>query len=160
MDHDKQGHRTNRRYKAALWALGVVVVLFFPFSTGVVPAWTVYIVDTSHEPLRGITARETWQDHNVETESHEASAFSNDAGKVVFPTRSIRASIAERTIGFANNLWNADHAFWGNTAQVYVWEPCYKTERSQFRETRMRADTIVLQRVETVSEPCCSPPRA
>jgi hypothetical protein len=147
-------HR-DRSYVLPFWSLVALVVIFFPFSTRVVPAWDLYVVDENRKPLADVMVRETWQHHNVEIHGNEASGFSDATGKVSFPKRTVRASIAERALGIARRLRDANHGFWGITAQALAWEPCYETARVLYRPGKPVSDTVTLRRTIGNAVPCC-----
>ncbi len=72
--------------------------------------------------LKGMQVTEHWQDYSVESESHEQSLMTNIEGRVIFPGRSVRASILRRGWGtltiFISRGFNGRY---GAHASAVVW---------------------------------------
>ena len=66
--------------------------------------------------------RQVWQDYDVEEESHEENARSNENGFVSFPERTLRTSPEERAKGRAKNIRELGvHASFGVHAYILCW---------------------------------------
>lgn len=74
----------------------ILVVLFFPFQTTTVPAWSFRVVDDSELPVAGINVTEHWQHYLIESEGHEELKVTAPDGSVSFPERTVRASLVWR----------------------------------------------------------------
>src|SRR2546428_8018751 len=60
--------------------IGAGVVSLYPSRSTVCPAWTIRIVDTAGNPLRGAFVRQVWKNHSVEATSHEQDAYTAGSG--------------------------------------------------------------------------------
>src|SRR3989442_9895006 len=86
--------------------LGAVVASLYPSTSIVCPAWTIQVVDTAGNPLRGAFVRQVGIDYSVESASHEQDAHTDDSGYVSFPERTVRSSLLARTVGvISQTLW-------------------------------------------------------
>jgi len=74
----------------------LLILLFFPFKTTIVPRWRLRVVDDAGAMVRDIKVTEHWQDYLVESEGHEEMLNTDGSGMVDFPERTIRASVASR----------------------------------------------------------------
>ena len=92
----KIGPRLRRALTVLLLLL--TVLLLFPFKTTIVPAWTLRVVDESGRAVRGIKVTEHWQHYLLESSGHEEVRQAGDDGRVSFPERAIRASLAGRLL--------------------------------------------------------------
>ena len=52
--------------------IGAVVASLYPSTSTVCPAWTIQVVDTAGNPLRGAFVRQVWKDYSVESASHDS----------------------------------------------------------------------------------------
>ena len=115
--------------------LGVLLLLFYPFKTTIVPAWSLRVVDEEGASVRDVNVTEHWQHFLLESSSHEQVQRAGNNGVVNFPERSIRASLLRRglaTIGrIKQDGWRARRSpaasvvVWGNkdyatTVAVYI----------------------------------------
>ena len=64
--------------------IGAIVASLYPSTSIVCPAWTIQVVDTAGNPLRGAFVRQVWKDYSVESASHE-DAHTDENGHVSFP---------------------------------------------------------------------------
>ncbi len=78
----------------------VVVSLFYPLESLVIPTWKVRVVDTNGVPCPGMQVNEGWGDYSLELQATGDSdfRFTNQAGYVEFPARTIRASPLRRIV--------------------------------------------------------------
>ncbi len=86
------------------WVIATIVLVllgFVPSSETVAPDWDVTTLDRFHHPLEGVTVREVWQQYSLEQLSHEEDKLTDDAGRVHFPRRAVRTSVASRRVFLA-----------------------------------------------------------
>src|SRR5256885_5734930 len=96
-----------------------VVASLYPATSIVCPAWTIQIVDTAGNPLRGAFVRQVWKDYSVESASHEQDAHTDENGYVSFPERTVRSSWLARTFGvISQTVWLGVHASHGPPPHV------------------------------------------
>src|SRR5437870_12431838 len=69
--------------------IGAGVASLYPSTSTVCPAWTIQVVDTAGNPLRGAFVRQGWKDYSVATGCHEQAAPTDDNGHARFPERTI-----------------------------------------------------------------------
>jgi len=102
--------------------IGAGVVSLYPSRSTVCPAWTIRIVDTAGNPLRGAFVRQVWKDYSVESTSHEQDAYTDEDGFVSFPERTVTSSWLARTFGVISNTVSLGvHASYGPSAQVLAY---------------------------------------
>src|SRR6266550_6694180 len=102
--------------------IGAVVASLYPSTSTVCPAWTIRVVDTAGNPLRGAFVRQVWKDYSVESASHEQDAHTDENGHVSFPEHTIRSSWLARTVGVISNTVSLGvHASYGPSAQVLAY---------------------------------------
>jgi hypothetical protein len=123
----------------------VVIVLLFPFETTVVPEWTIHVLDEHGNSVPRVSLRETWKHYSFESAGHEQDLSTNDAGDVVFPLRTAKASLLVRIVGTTLNTINP-HGDTGPSASVYVLGP-YKaaSEEPYYLPGRPLIQRIVVQ---------------
>jgi hypothetical protein len=106
----------------AVGLLLVLLLLFYPFQTTIVPEWSLKVVDEEGAPVRAVNVTEHWQHFLLEASSHEEMRRVQDNGAVSFPERTIRASLVRRgmaTIGrIKQDGWRARRS---PAASVVVW---------------------------------------
>jgi hypothetical protein len=109
--------------KALAGALcGLLLVLIYPFQTTVVPIWNLRVVDDAGAPVVGINVTQHWQHNLLESIGHEELQRTDEDGQVVFPARTIRASLVSRIRLRAMKLWREGSAAKFNRyASVVVW---------------------------------------
>ncbi len=96
--------------------------LLYPATSTVCPAWTIQVVDTAGNPLRGAFVRQVWKDYSVESASHEQDAHTDENGHVSFPERTIRSRWLARTFGVISQTVSLGvHASYGPSAQVLAY---------------------------------------
>ncbi|HEX9215738.1 MAG TPA: hypothetical protein VF864_02045 [Gemmatimonadales bacterium] len=102
--------------------IGAVVASLYPATSTVCPAWTIQVVDTAGNPLRGAFVRQVWKDYSVESASHEQDAHADENGHVSFPERTIRSSWLARTFGVISQTVSLGvHASYGPSAYVLAY---------------------------------------
>lgn len=129
----KAGRSTQASIAGVLLLL--LLLLFYPFQTTIVPEWSLKVVDEEGAPVRDVNVTEHWQHFLLEGSSHEEMRRVQDNGAVSFPDRTIRASLVRRglaTIGrIKQDGWRARRSaaasvvVWGNkdyatTVAVYI----------------------------------------
>lgn len=77
----------------------LIVVLFYPFETTVVPEWKIRIVDESGTPVKGVVVNQGWRHHSIEIRRQEQRLIADDEGYVTFPRRTVRAGLLVRAVG-------------------------------------------------------------
>src|SRR5947208_14196091 len=77
---------------------GAVVASLYPATSIVCPAWTIQVVDTAGNPLRGAFVRQVWKDYSVESASHEQDTQTDGDHHVSFLVRTFRSYWLARTI--------------------------------------------------------------
>ena len=123
----------------------LLIVLLYPLETTVVPEWKIQVVDESGNPTSHVPLRETWEHSSLEVRTHEEDLSTNEAGYVIFPARTIRASLALRVVRYVLNKLNP-HGSTGPTGSIYVLSP-YKavTAEPYYLPNRYLAKQIVAQ---------------
>ncbi len=112
--------RTRKILAGALLCL--VALLIYPFQTTVVPMWNLRVVDEQGATVPGINVTQHWQHNSLEPDGHEELQKTNGEGQVVFPDRTIRASLVSRTVAPALKLLReGTGAKLGAYASVVAW---------------------------------------
>jgi hypothetical protein len=107
-------------YKALIL---VLVIGLVPTKSKVVPEWKVRVINKSGEPLYGIAVNQYWKDYSLESSGviHEDIQISDKNGFVVFPERTIRATLFRRFIASIGEIININpHVSFGPIAAVWV----------------------------------------
>src|SRR5438876_3234870 len=123
----------------------LVVLLFYPFETTVVPEWKLRVVDQTGQPLRGNRVRESWYHYALGTQSLEEELLSAGDGYVQFPRRAIRTNLITWAVKFLMRVPNV-HSSYGPSASVYYMgdyplvsdEPWYEPGRPLAKEIVVR----------------------
>jgi len=108
--------------RKALWAFFLVigVVLLYPFESTVVPARNVLVLTVDARPVQDITVRQIWQNYSLESEGHEEDLRTDKNGRVSFPKRTIRASLARRILHpILNVVRQGVHASFGAQTDMF-----------------------------------------
>ena len=107
---------------AAALVVSVLLPIFYPFQTTIVPEWNLKVVDEEGATVRDVNVTEHWQHFLLEKAAHEDVRRVGETGIVSFPVRSIRASLLQRglaTIGrIKDDGWRARRS---PAASVVVW---------------------------------------
>ncbi len=103
-------------------ALVALIILIYPFQTTVVPEWNLSIRDDDGRPIGFVNVTEHWQHYLLESYGHEEIKQTDEQGRVVFPARLMRASLARRGITTISNLWrDGRSARLGPYASIVIW---------------------------------------
>jgi hypothetical protein len=89
------------------WSLliaGLLVVLFYPETLIVVPAYHVKLVDRSGKPFANTGVSELWQQTSLQRMEMLNQVMTNAQGEVLLPERTVRASLLRRMIGCLDYL--------------------------------------------------------
>ena len=86
-----------RRWWLGLAALAVGA-LFFPFQREVTPAWAFDVVDGNRRALPGCRVEQHWEWRAAGVDRIDA-AISDAGGRVLFPRRTVRVSVARQWYG-------------------------------------------------------------
>lgn len=131
-----------------LWVGGIAVcVLIVPFSTEVVPAWSVQVLDAGGSPLPGVMVRQVWQHASIETELHSDRRVTDQHGRVLFPERRTSASILKRGVALFSTALrlNKPHANWGRASEVYAWRSGYRSGRLAYIPGETPPEMLILK---------------
>jgi len=114
---------TPRTRKILVGALLILLLLvIYPFQTTVVPVWSLHVVDDLAAEVSGINVTQHWQHNLLESVGHEELQTTNAGGRVVFPERTIRASLFSRARFAAMKfLREGSQAKFSTYASVVVW---------------------------------------
>jgi len=99
--------KRNRKSLIALFALPALIVAFVTWNTTVVPAVRVQVFDETGNPAAGVRVEQEWEYTALESYSQRAVTATDSNGYVSFPKRSLRISLARKTIGFVANMFPA-----------------------------------------------------
>ena len=106
----------------AVAVLLVLLLLFYPFQTTIVPEWSLKVVDEEAAVVRDVNVSEHWQHFLLEGSSHEEMRRVQNNGSVSFPERTIRASLFRRGVATIRRIkqdgWRARRS---PAASVVVW---------------------------------------
>lgn len=94
------------RLRAVLLALLflLLVLVFYPFQTIIVPDWHLKVLDQSGAPVREINVTEHWQHYLLENSGHEELRRTAEDGTVNFPRRTIRAGLLRRLLATVGRI--------------------------------------------------------
>lgn len=100
-----------RRFRTGWFALIVFALLFLtwllvPTTDVVSPDWQVLVTDTSGHPIQGASVTVFERQYTLESADVEETAFTNDAGRVSFVERQIRANALARITGALRNIFS------------------------------------------------------
>jgi len=101
-----------------------VVVLIYPYKTVIAPVWKIRVVDKNGKPVKGEFVQEAWKHYSLDLDPSENSEgrWSDEDGYVIFPERTIRASLLRRAlVPVLNGLRLQEHSSFGPRAYVTVW---------------------------------------
>jgi len=117
--------RNPRRRYILFWALAastvaIIVAACWPVTTLETPRWEVWVVDENGQPLEGMTVAMTYQNYSAESEGHIEELYTDAAGHVVFPARTITVSTLNRAIAVARSAQAGVHASFGPHAHVFA----------------------------------------
>ena len=96
--------KANAKLLLALLAVPALAILFVPWNTTIVPAARVQVFDETGKPAAGVRVEQEWEYTALDSYTQSAVALTDSDGFVAFPTRSIRISLARKTIGFMGSM--------------------------------------------------------
>jgi hypothetical protein len=83
----------------SLVSVFLLLLLFYPFQTTVVPQWRIGVVDDSGNAVKGVGVKQGWRHHSAEIRRHEETFVTDQEGYVTFPRRTVRAGLLIRAVG-------------------------------------------------------------
>src|SRR5260370_21572678 len=90
--------------RKTFWLVIVLGISFlYPLENTIVRAQNVRVVTEEWRPIQGCSVRQSWQDYSLESRGHEQDLTTDPNGRVTFPRRTIRASLARRLL---HPVWN------------------------------------------------------
>lgn len=96
-----------RRKLTIVIVIGIASFLLFPFNQPIAPKWELRVVDEKRQPLVGVTVREGWRPCIVMESSAEEKKQTDTDGRVHFPRRTHRSSLASRLLGCIRRIAEA-----------------------------------------------------
>ena len=114
---------------ARKWLFFVLVIAilagwFIPRRTVVAPEWKLTLTNESGRPMAGIIVGESWQHYSLENAGHHDEASSDANGVVLFPSRVVRSSPAQRFVGCLRQFSRyAVHASCGPASSLNIVYP-------------------------------------
>ncbi len=132
----------------AVLFLLLTTVLLYPFQTVVVPAWNLQVVDDAGKPVTRITVTEHWQHYLLETQGHDELKLTNEAGRVDFTARTIRASVLRRFLATLGKLTSSgSDARRDRYAAVVVWGSSdHSLSTTVYQPDDEPPETVIVQR--------------
>lgn len=108
--------------RKSFWIVIILgVALMYPMETTVLPPQSVLVVTRDWRPIQGVMVRQIWQHYSIESNGHEQDLKTDENGRLVFPGRTIRASILRRTLHPCwNVLTHGAHASFGIHTDVFT----------------------------------------
>jgi hypothetical protein len=128
---------------AGVFVACLIVMLFYPFETTVVPEWKIHVVDVSGKPVPGVIVNEQWRNHSIEFNCHNEDATTDGQGHVSFPRRTVRASLAFRIVGTVVVHFNV-HGQSGAKASAIVLGPYVSSTNADYAPGRPLPQVIVV----------------
>ncbi len=136
MEMNEIDNLTKRRRRVSLLVVlaGVALILFFPFTTTVIPEWKIRVVDESGQPLENVRVVQMWHHYSLGADDGEEK-WTDANGYVVFRERTVRASLLYRVLRssladlmqLAHGSTGISAEIWANTEKsssgMYVYEP-------------------------------------
>jgi len=133
--------------------IGAGVASLYPSTSTVCPAWTIQVVDTAGNPLRGAFVRQVWKDYSVESASHEQDVHTDENGYVSFPERTVRSSWLARTVGVISNTVSLGvHASYGPSAHVLAYGRTIGGKRLEGSANYQAGEPLAAKLVTRVSD--------
>lgn len=146
-ERDVSSWRKARGCRLCATVVVITVILLFPLQTQVVPRWIVRVVDSSGTPVAGAIVRQQWKYEPFDMERHEGTEMTRKDGFVVFRSRHLRMSLAERGIGLAVGLLRADpHADWGRNSLLVATAPGFEAGEASYRPSESLPAEIRIRR--------------
>lgn len=102
--------------------LSLLLICIYPFQTTVVPGWSLQVIDDQGAHVPGINVTQHWQHNLLESVGHEEIQRTNAEGEVVFPPRTIRASLFSRARAlFRKLITEGSDGKFNKYSSVVVW---------------------------------------
>lgn len=77
----------------------ITIIGLIPFETTIVPAWQITVLDENGAPYVGQRVDEFWANYDLELGvQHGEERWTNELGRIDFPSRPLKMSAFERTI--------------------------------------------------------------
>ena len=134
--------------RVVFWTLGIAVcaVLFYPFQSTVTTAWLITATNADGHPIAGCRIEQHWQWQAIGLDRSD-SATTDVAGHVMFPRRTVRASLTERVTGTVSTF-----SFHGApTARLVEFYGCdAKNQRARLGISQTGPTMMFTHRVPTV----------
>ncbi|HEY5884686.1 MAG TPA: hypothetical protein VIT88_08370 [Pyrinomonadaceae bacterium] len=111
--------------KRMLWIPAglMALALLYPFQTTVVPAWTIRVVCENGVPVAREFVRQGWAHYTLESDSHTEDGWTDEAGYVTFPERTIRAGLLKRGVyAVWAKAMTLAHGSYGPSAEIIAWD--------------------------------------
>ena len=96
--------KANAKSLLAVLAIPVLVIVLVPWNITVVPAVRVAVFDETGKPAAGVRVEQEWQYFALNSEMQRAITTTDAAGYVTLPKRTVRISLASKTLGWARGL--------------------------------------------------------
>ena len=97
-----------RKRTVLLAVLGILlfIIMPIPFESVVVPEWKIKVVDSKGNPVPNKEVTQRWQHYSLESmiNDHYEKRQTNNEGIVVFPERTIKASLLRRCLAVLAKL--------------------------------------------------------
>lgn len=98
----------------------LTVGLVWPIPYIATPAWEVWVVDETGQPLESMTVRLVYQNHSSEETRHEVDALTDSLGHVQFLEQRSSASVARYLVYSVRSGMAGIHASFGRHAGVFA----------------------------------------
>jgi hypothetical protein len=105
-----------------LWIVAAVVVCVacIPVKSLNCPAWDVWVIDETGQPVSGMAVRLTFQNYSAESRSHELNATTDAQGHVAFSAQTITVSLGRRSLATLSSAMAGAHTSLGSHASVFA----------------------------------------
>jgi len=140
-----------KRWRA--WLAGAVVllllILFFPFQSSIVPLWQVRVIDEAGSAVRGINVTEHWQHYLIESDGHEEMRQTDESGIVAFPARTVRAGLVTRWVdAVLNVVQQREKARFDPYASLVIWgSRDHETAVAVYTPATAPQDKVIIHRI-------------
>jgi hypothetical protein len=105
-----------------LWIIAAVTVgvACIPVKSLNCPAWDVWVIDETAQPVSGMAVRLTFQNYSAESRSHELNATTDAQGHAAFSAQTITVSLGRRALATLSSAMEGAHASLGPHASVFA----------------------------------------
>jgi hypothetical protein len=117
--------RIIKRLVLGLCVAGLLIGLI-PMRYLAAPQWDVWVKNEAGSPLPGLDVRLSYENYSAESESHEITLVTDQAGHVAFQPQFRTASLLQRAFYTAWSSLAGVHASFGNHAFVFVFGGDYE----------------------------------